>query len=108
MLRTMPPSWMLHRFRSDFLLENLLLLVLRLISEFERSEWEVLDQLHLRYACTPSAKEFRRVCELLETGGYVTATSTGTTRKLKVTSEGRKLLRCLEEEYRAVVSSSQA
>jgi len=95
----------LQRFRSAFLHENLTLFVLMLIEDSEKREWEVLSELYARHRLTPSAGEFRRLLESLVNGGYATFESTEGTRRLRITKTGMKLLRSLEDEYRAIVSN---
>lgn len=101
----LPETWMLHRFRSAFVRENLMLIVLGLLRESELSEWEILSLLHSRYASTPTAKEFRRLSQSAVNGGYASFRWVGKTRKLRISRTGTELLRRLEEEYRAIVSS---
>lgn len=82
-----------------------MLLVLKLIGDSEKPEWEVLNSLYSRYRLTPSAKEFRKLLECLVDGGYATFETTQGTRMLRITKTGMKLLRSLEDEYRAIVSN---
>ena len=100
----MEENWMLHRLRSAFLRANILLIVLRLLSGEELTEWEILSLLHSRYGVTASAKEFRRLYNLMVGGGYARVEYVGTTRKLHITESGADLLHRLEEEYRDIVS----
>jgi len=100
----LPTTWVLHRFRSAFFHENLMLIVLRLLEDSEPSEWEVLDSLYSRYRLTPNAKEFRRMLESLVSGGYVGFESAEGARRLRITKTGTKLLHSLEDEYRTIVS----
>ncbi|HEV2390666.1 MAG TPA: hypothetical protein VGS04_08085 [Nitrososphaerales archaeon] len=81
-----------------------MLLVLMLVEDSEKSEWELLDSLYSHYKLTPSGKEFRRLLETLVEGGYATFTPEEGTRRLRITSTGTKLLRRLQREYRAIVS----
>ena len=99
---------MLHRFRTAFLRENLMLIVLGLLRESELGEWEILNLLHSRYASTPSAREFRRLSESMVSGGYVDLEWVGKTRKMRITNAGIELLQRLEQEYRAIVSKVNA
>lgn len=101
----MPSTWVLHRFRSAFLHENLTLFVLKLIEDSEKGEWDVLNSLYSQYKLTPNAREFRRLLESLVNGGYASFESTEGTRKLRITKTGTKLLSSLEGEYRAIVSN---
>jgi hypothetical protein len=100
----MPTTWLIHRLRSAFFHENLLLMVLGLLKDSELSEWEVLEILYSRYRLTPNAKEFRKLVESLVTGGYAGFETAEGARKLRITGKGIKLLRSLEGEYRAIVS----
>jgi hypothetical protein len=93
-------------FRSAFFRENLLLIVLGLLSESELNEWEILNLLYSRYGSTPSAKEFRRLVESMVNGSYAAFVAEEGTRRLRLTKTGTKLLHRLEEEYRAVVSNA--
>jgi len=101
----LPSTWVLHRFRSAFFHENLPLIVLQLLRDSERTEWEVLSLLYSRYRLTPSAKEFRRLLESLESGGYAAFEPVEGTRRLRITKAGMKLLQGLEDEYREIVSA---
>lgn len=102
----MAQGWIVHRLRSSFLRENMTLLVLRLLAEGDRGEWEVLSALDSRYGLTPTAKEFRKLCETLVGGGYATLERAGRSKALSITKGGAVLLRRLEEEYAAVLSGS--
>ena len=97
---------MLHRFRSAFFHENLLLIVLRFLEASEASEWQVLDSLYARYRLTPSAREFRKLLGSLVNRGYVGFETVEGSRRLRITKSGMRLLRRLEEEYRAFVSNA--
>lgn len=99
---------MLHRLRSSFLRENMLLIVLRLLREEDLSEWEILNLLHSQYGLTASPREFRRLCALMSNGGYATVEPVGTGRRLRMTPAGANLLRRLEKEYLAIVSGLEA
>lgn len=81
-----------------------MMLVLTLIEDSEKREWEVLDSLYTQYRLTPNAREFRRLVEFLVKGGYAGFEMTEGTRRLRITKTGTKLLRGLEGEYRAIVS----
>lgn len=95
---------MLHRLRSAFLRENMLLIVLRLLREEDLSEWEILNMLHSQYGLTASHREFRRLYGLMTDGGYATVEPAGGGRRLRMTPAGANLLRRLEKEYLAIVS----
>jgi hypothetical protein len=97
---------MLHRFRSAFFHENLLLIVLGLLSESELSEWEILSSLFAKYESTPNDKEFRRLVESIVNGGYASFEGKVGNRKLRLNKRGITLLRRLKEEYRSVVSKT--
>lgn len=100
----MVETWIIRRMRIALLRENMLLIVLRMLSEGEKGEWEVLSALDSRFGLTPSAKEFRKVEETLVGGGYATLVRPEGSRVLRMTDVGAALLRRLEEEYRAVLS----
>lgn len=104
----MSSSWVIHRFRRAFLQENLMLITLRLLKRSEASEWEVLDSIYSRYRLAPDAKEFRRVLDALVSGGYASSEPGYDVRNLRITRTGLKLLRGLEDEYRAIVLSIEA
>lgn len=101
----MSSSWVVHRFRLAFLQENLMLITLRLLRRSEMSEWEALDSIYSRYRLTPDAKEFKKVLDVLVSGGYVSSEPADDVRELRITRTGVKLLHALEEEYRAIVLS---
>jgi hypothetical protein len=103
----MSSSWVIHRFRLAFLQENLVLITLRLLRSSELSEWEALDSIYSRYRLAPDAKEFRKVLDVLVSGGYVSSEPADELRKLRITRAGMKLLHALEEEYRAIVLSME-
>jgi len=96
---------MLSRFRSAWLSQNLVLLVLRLLRESTLTEWEILSALHSRYGLDPTAREFGRLEKELVGGGYALLESGKEGSKLQITSTGMGALRRLEEEYRMVVSN---
>lgn len=100
----MAETWIVRRMRIAFLRENMLLIVLKLLREGEKGEWEVLSALDSRFGLTPSAKEFRKVEETLVGGGYARLERPDGSRVLRMTDVGAALLGRLEEEYRAVVS----
>jgi len=101
----MVSSWMLSRFRSAWLSQNLVLIVLRLLRESGLSEWEILSTLHSRYGLNPTAREFGRLERELVAGGYALLESGKDGNKLQITSTGISVLNRLEEEYRMVVSN---
>jgi len=101
----MVSSWMLSRFRSAWLSQNLALLVLRLLRESTLSEWEVLSKLHSRYGFDPTAREFERMEKELVVEGYALVNPGKDGNRLKITIAGLGALRRLEEEHRTVVSS---
>jgi hypothetical protein len=98
---------MLSRFRSAWLSQNLVLLVLRLLKESGLSEWEILSALHSRYELDPTAREFGKLEKELVGGGYAVLESGKDGRKLQITSAGISALQRLEEEYRMVVSNAE-
>jgi hypothetical protein len=100
----LPTTWMLHRFRSAFLRENLLFLVIRLLKDADLSEWEILNLLYSRYETSPGAKEFRKLLETLVSEGYASLEPAGKTRRLRLDVRGTRLLRGIEEEYRSIIS----
>ncbi len=102
----MPSTWILQRFRSALFHENLVLIVLRLLEDSEPTEWEVLNSMYARYRLAPNAKEFRKMLETLVSGAYVGYETVEGSRRLRMTKAGARLLRRLEEEYRAIVSSA--
>jgi hypothetical protein len=102
----MVSNWMLSRFRSAWLSQNLVLLVLRLLKESGLSEWEILSALHSRYGLDPTAREFGKLEKELVGGGYVLLESGKDGSKLQITGAGINALRRLEEEYRMVVSNA--
>lgn len=104
----MSSSWVVHRFRRAFLQENLMLVTLRLLKSSETSEWEVLDSIYSRYRLAPDAREFRKVLDALVSGGYARAEPGYEVGRLRITKTGLKLLRRLEDEYRAIVLSVDA
>jgi len=101
----MVSSWMLSRFRTAWLSQNLALLVLRLLRDSTLSEWEILTNLHARYGLDPTAREFEKLERDLLEDGFALLASDDDGSKLKITTSGLKVLRSLEEEHRAVVSS---
>ena len=101
----MVSSWMLSRFRSVWLSQNLTLLVLRLIRGSTLSEWEILSALHSHYGLSPTAREFERLEKELVGEGYALVDPGKDGSRLKITTAGLGALRRLEEEHRAVVSS---
>jgi hypothetical protein len=101
----MVSSWMLSRFRSAWLSQNLALLVLRLLRGSTLSEWEILSALHSRYGLNPTAREFERLEKELVGGGYAQMNLGKDGSRLKITAAGLGALRRLEEEHRTVVSS---
>ena len=105
----MPTStWMVQRLRSAFLRENTLLIVLRLLRDTGLSEWEILEILHSRYGSVPTAKEFRKLCELMVRGGYAEIEAGEAARRLQITRSGVKLLSRLEDEYQSMLSELAA
>ena len=100
----MVSSWMLSRFRSAWLSENLALLVLRLLRGSTLSEWEILSALHSCYGMSPTAREFRRLERELVGEGYALVDPSRDGSKLRITTTGLSALRRLEAEHRAVVS----
>jgi hypothetical protein len=104
----MVSSWMLSRFRTAWLSQNLALLVLRLLRNATLSEWEILSRLHSRYGLSPTALEFQRLERELILEGFALVASGDDGSKLQITTSGLKVLRALEEEYRAVVASASA
>jgi hypothetical protein len=101
----MVSSWMVSRFRSSWLSQNLVLLVLRLLGESRLSEWEILSALHSRYGLDPTAREFGKLEKGLVSGGYALLESGRDCSRLQITSVGMTALRRLEEEHRMVVSN---
>jgi hypothetical protein len=97
---------MVSRFRSAWLSQNLVLLVLRLLRESGLSEWEILSALHSRYGLDPTAREFRRLEKELVGGGYALIESGKEGGKLQITGAGVSALHRLEEEYRMIVSNA--
>jgi hypothetical protein len=102
----MVSSWILSRFRTAWLSENLALLVLRLLKRSTLSEWEILSSLHSRYGLNPSAREFQRLEKTLVGEGYASVDAGKHGGKLKITTAGLGALRRLEEEHRTVVSNA--
>ncbi|MDA4115557.1 MAG: hypothetical protein OK442_03245 [Thaumarchaeota archaeon] len=102
----MVSSWMLSRFRSAWLSENLALLVLRLLKGSTLSEWEILSSLHSRYGLNPSTREFHRLEKTLVGEGYAHFDSGKRGNKLKITTAGLGALRRMEEEHQTVVSNA--
>jgi hypothetical protein len=101
----MVSSWVLSRFRSAWLSQNLTLVVLRLLRESRLSEWEILSRLHTRYGLNPSAREFERLEKELLGEGFALVEPDDAGGRLSITASGLKLLRALEEGHRDVVSS---
>jgi hypothetical protein len=97
---------MLSRFRSAWLSQNLVLIVLRLLTESSLTEWEILSILHSRYGLDPTAREFGRLGKELVGGGYALLESGNEGGKLQITSAGISALRRLEEEYLMVVANA--
>ena len=100
----MVSSWMLSRFRSAWLSQNLALLVLRLLRESSQNEWEILYRLHSRYGFSPAEREFWRSENSIVEDGYASM-EPGPGGRLRITSAGLGLLLRLEEEHRSVVSN---
>lgn len=101
----MVSSWVVSRFRTAWLSQNLAMLVLKLLRESSLSEWEVLSRLHARYGLSPSAREFGRLeKELLVDGFACLESGTGGSR-LQITTTGCSLLRRLEREERDVAKN---
>ena len=98
-------SWVLSRFRTALLTQNLALLVLRLLRESSLSEWEVLSRLHARYGLDPSAREFARVEKELLGDGFARVESGSDCSKLEITTSGCHLLRRLEREQHEIAKS---
>lgn len=101
----MTSSWVIQRFRRAFLYQNLLLITLRLLSDSELSEWEVLDSLYSRYRLALDAKDFRKMVDVLVNGGFASYDEADQVGKLRITGTGVRLLHGLEDEYRAITSS---
>ena len=101
----MVSSWMLSRFRSAWLSQNLALLVLRLLRASSLSEWEILSKLHSHYGLNPTAREFERLEKNLVGGGYALIAPGKDGSRLIITTAGLGALRRLEEEHHQVVSS---
>jgi hypothetical protein len=101
----MVSNWMLSRFRTAWMSQNLALLVLRLLRDSALSEWEILSRLHAKYGLNPTAREFERLERDLLGEGFALVASDDDGSKLKITTSGLKVLRTLEEEHRTVVSS---
>ena len=101
----MAKSWIGQRFRSALLSENLSLIVLGILRESHRSEWEILNAIYHRYESTPGSKEFRKLTKSLISKGYATVESVEGVDKLRISQAGIDLLRRLEMEYRAIVSN---
>jgi hypothetical protein len=101
----MVSSWMVSRFRSAWLSQNLVLLVLRLLRASTLSEWEILSTLHSRYGLNPSAREFQRLEKELVGEGYARVNSGKDGSTLNITTAGLGVLRRLEEEHRTLVSN---
>ena len=101
----MVSSWMLSRFRSAWLSQNLVLLVLRLLRGSTLSEWEILSTLHSRYGVNPTAREFERLERELVGEGYALVDSGKDGSRLKITTAGLGALRRLEQEHQTVVSN---
>jgi hypothetical protein len=102
----MVSNWMVSRFRSAWLSQNLVLLVLRLLKESGLTEWEILSALHSRYGLDPTAREFGKLEKELVGGGYTLLEPCKEGSKLQITGAGVSALRRLEEEYRMVVSNA--
>ncbi len=98
-------SWMLQRFRSAWLTENMPMLVLRLLREASLTEWEILSLLHSRYGLTPSTREFARLEKGILAKGYASIEAEAGGDKLRITAEGITLLLRLEKEYRQIVEN---
>ena len=96
---------MLSRFRSAWLSQNMVLLVLRLLRGSPLSEWEILSTLHSRYGLNPTAQEFERLEKELVAEGLTLVEFGEDGGRLKITTAGLGALRRLEEEHRAVVST---
>ena len=94
---------MLQRFRTAFLRENLVLLVLSTLKDHDRTEWEILDGLHSRYGFTPTVRDFRRTVNLLMNGGFATAEPSQNGGAMTITEGGLRLLQRLEAEYRDIL-----
>lgn len=101
----MVSSWMVTRFRSSWISQNLALLVLRLLSESTRSEWELLSSIHAKYGVAPSARELGTLERELLRDGYA-ALEPGAGGRLSVTHRGLRLLGRLEEEHLALVADT--
>jgi hypothetical protein len=99
----MASSWMVSRFRTAWLSQNLDLLVLRLLRESAMSEWQVLSRLHAMYGLEPSAREFARLEKRLVRDGFMVLETSDGDEKLRITPFGLDLLRRVEDEYRKVV-----
>jgi len=98
-------NWMMSRFRTAWLSENLPLFVLRLLRDTAMSEFEVLSRLHARYAMTPNSREFGCLKRAFMREGYARLEPGPEGDVLVVTASGVRLLRLLEDEHRAVVSN---
>jgi len=97
---------MVTRFRSAWLIQNMDLLVLKLLRDSTLSEWEILSRLHSKYGLNPNAREFARLEKTLLGKGYASMDTAHRMSKLQITHRGLRLLRRLEEEYRSVVSEA--
>ena len=94
---------MLQRFRTAFLRENLVLLVLLTLKDHDRTEWEILDGLHNRYGFTPTVRDFRRTVNMLMQGGFAIAEPLQSGGAMVITEGGLRLLQRLEAEYREIL-----
>jgi hypothetical protein len=101
----MTTTWVIDRFRSVLFHENLLLTVLTLLKDSELGEWEIWGLLSSRYGTPPTAREFRKILDILIDGGYADSRWEGGSRRLRLNETGRVLHGRLEAEYRAIISS---
>ena len=101
----MVSNWVLSRFRTAWLTQNLALLVLRLLRESSLSEWEILARLHARYGLSPSAREFGRLEKELVGEGFASVEPDAAGDRLQITTLGVGILMRLEKEHRSMVSS---
>jgi DNA-binding PadR family transcriptional regulator len=98
-------TWIVHRFRSAMLSENLSIFVLGLLRESEKDEWEILNLIDSRYDLSVPPKEFRKLLKSLMAQGYASQECAEGNSKMRITRAGMELLRSLELEYREIVSS---
>ncbi len=102
----MVSSWVLSRFRTAWLTQNLTLLVLTLLRESTLSEWEILARLHSRYGLNPSGREFGRLEKELVGEGFVVVEPGIGGDRLRITTAGTGVLARLQREYNSLVSNA--